>query len=164
MLFAVSPKVSTRRRASPGPACGGSDSATRHSRRSLRMTRKSVKPGHALTKLAAILARVKPQRPLLIALAMAVGLVLADGSVVVLALPEIYRDFDVSVTAVTWVLVAFNLVLAAAAVPAVRAAACPGLAAAAVPATLAARRLGPARATAVGLTVFAGGSLACALS
>ena len=50
------------------------------------------------------------------ALAGAVGLVLADSSVVVLALPEIYRELDVSVSAVTWVLVAFNLVLAVAAV------------------------------------------------
>ena len=48
--------------------------------------------------------------PLRRALAVAVGLVLADSSVVVLALPEIYRELDVSVTAVTWVLVAFNLV------------------------------------------------------
>ena len=51
------------------------------------------------------------------ALSIAVGLVLADSSVVVLALPEIYRDFNVSVNAVIWVLVAFNLVLAVAAVP-----------------------------------------------
>ena len=51
------------------------------------------------------------------ALSVAVGLVLADSSIVVLALPEIYRDFNVSVNAVIWVLVAFNLVLAAAAVP-----------------------------------------------
>ena len=43
---------------------------------------------------------------------------LADSSVVVLALPEIYRELDVSVSEVTWVLVAFNLVLAIAAVPA----------------------------------------------
>ena len=56
------------------------------------------------------------------ALSVAVGLVLADSSVVVLALPEIYRDFNVSVNAVIWVLVAFNLVLAAAAVPAALAA------------------------------------------
>jgi predicted MFS family arabinose efflux permease len=68
--------------------------------------------------------------------------------VVILALPEIYRDFDVSVSAVTWVLIAFNIVLAAAAVPG----------------ALVARRIGPARATAAGLTVFAGGSLACGLS
>jgi len=82
------------------------------------------------------------------ALAAAVGLVLADSSVVVLALPEIYRDFNVSVNAVIWVLVAFNLVLAAAAVPA----------------ALAARRLGPARATSAGLAVFAFGGLLCGLS
>ena len=52
------------------------------------------------------------------ALAVAVGVVLADSSVVVLALPEIYRELDVSVSAVTWVLVAFNLVLALSALPA----------------------------------------------
>jgi hypothetical protein len=66
--------------------------------------------------------------------AIAVGLVLADSSVVVLALPDIYRELDVSVTAVVWVLVGFNLVLAMAAVPA----------------SHAAGRLGPARVT-VGL-------------
>jgi MFS family permease len=94
--------------------------------------------------------RAVSRRPeaVVVALAVAVGLVLADGSVVVLALPEIYRDFDVSVSAVTWVLIAFNIVLAAAAVPA----------------ALLARRMGPARATAAGLTIFAGGSLACGLS
>ena len=57
-------------------------------------------------------------RPRLAALALAVGLVLADSSVVVLALPDIYRELDTSVTAVTWVLVSFNLVMALAAVPA----------------------------------------------
>ena len=82
------------------------------------------------------------------ALSVAVGLVLADSSVVVLALPEIYRDFSVSVNAVIWVLVAFNLVLAAAAVPA----------------ALAARRLGPARVTSAGLAVFALGGLLCGVS
>ena len=82
------------------------------------------------------------------ALSVAVGLVLADSSVVVLALPEIYRDFNVSVNAVIWVLVAFNLVLAAAAVPA----------------ALAARRLGPARVTSAGLAVFALGGLLCGVS
>jgi MFS family permease len=82
------------------------------------------------------------------ALTIAVGLVLADSSIVVLALPEIYRDFDASVDAVIWVLVAFNLVLAAAAVPA----------------ALAARRAGPARVTSAGLAVFALGGLACGVS
>jgi MFS family permease len=82
------------------------------------------------------------------ALAVAVGLVLADSSVVVLALPEIYRELDVSVSAVTWVLVAFNLVLALAAVPAAHAAV----------------SLGPARLTVAGLGVFGAASLACGLA
>jgi predicted MFS family arabinose efflux permease len=81
-------------------------------------------------------------------LAVAVGMVLADSSVVVLALPEIYRQLDVSVSEVAWVLVAFNLVLALAAVPA----------------ALAARTLGPARVTVAGLAVFALASLACGLA
>lgn len=84
----------------------------------------------------------------MVALAVAVGLVLADSSIVVLALPEIYRSLDVSVTGVVWVLVAFNLVLALCAVPA----------------AFAARRLGPARATVGGLLVFGAASLGCGLS
>jgi MFS family permease len=68
--------------------------------------------------------------------------------VVVLALPDIYRDLDTSVAAVTWVLVSFNLVMALAAVPA----------------ALLARRIGPGRAAAIGLAVFAGAGLACGLS
>src|SRR5262249_44171804 len=51
-------------------------------------------------------------RPRAAALALAVGLVLADSSIVVLALPEIYRELDASVTAVSWVLISFNLVMA----------------------------------------------------
>lgn len=82
------------------------------------------------------------------ALALAVGLVLADSSIVVLALPEIYRELDTSVAGVTWVLISFNLVMALAAVPAAHLA----------------RRFGPGRAGAVGLAVFAGASLACGLS
>ena len=87
-------------------------------------------------------------RPRVAALALAVGLVLADSSIVVLALPEIYRDLDTSVAGVTWVLVSFNLVMALAAVPA----------------ALIARRVGPGRAAAVGLAIFAGAGLACGLS
>src|SRR6266542_4880365 len=45
MLFAVSPKVSTRSSACPGSSSGTSDSATRHSRSSSRFTRKSVIDG-----------------------------------------------------------------------------------------------------------------------
>jgi MFS family permease len=77
-----------------------------------------------------------------------VGLVLADSSVVVLALPEIYRELDTTVAGVTWVLISFNLVMALAAVPA----------------ALIARRVGPGRAAAVGLAIFAGAGLACGLA
>ena len=86
--------------------------------------------------------------PRLVALGLAVGLVLADSSIVVLALPEIYRSLDVSVTGVVWVLVAFNLVMALCAVPA----------------AFAARRVGPARATVGGLAVFGIASLVCGVS
>ncbi len=89
-----------------------------------------------------------PSRPRLAALAFAVGLVLADSSIVVLALPRIYRDLDTSVAGVTWVLVSFNLTMALAAVPAAHLA----------------RRVGPGRAAALGLAVFAGAGIACGLS
>jgi MFS family permease len=87
-------------------------------------------------------------RPRLAALALAVGLVLADSSIVVLALPEIYRELDTGVAGVTWVLVSFNLVLALAAVPAAHLA----------------RRAGPGRTAAVGLAIFAGAGIACGLA
>jgi MFS family permease len=87
-------------------------------------------------------------RPRVAALAVAVGLVLADSSIVVLALPQIYRELDTSVAGVTWVLVSFNLVMALAAVPAAHVA----------------RRAGPGRTAAVGLAVFAGAGLACGAS
>ena len=82
------------------------------------------------------------------ALGLTVGLVLADSSIVVLALPEIYRDLDVSVSGVTWVLVAFNLVLAICAVPA----------------AVVARGGGAARTTIAGLAVFGAASLGCGLA
>lgn len=87
-------------------------------------------------------------RPRAASLAVAVALILADSSIVVLALPEIYRELDTSVAGVTWVLVSFNLVMALAAVPAAHLA----------------RRIGPGRAAAIGLAVFAGAGLACGLA
>lgn len=87
-------------------------------------------------------------RPRVAALALAVGVVLADSSIVVLALPEIYRELDTSIAGVTWVLISFNLVIALAAVPA----------------ALIARRVGPGRTAAVGLAIFAGAGLACGLA
>jgi predicted MFS family arabinose efflux permease len=47
-----------------------------------------------------------------------VGLVLADSAVVTLALPDILRRFDTTVLGVSWVLTAFNLVLALSMLPA----------------------------------------------
>lgn len=83
-------------------------------------------------------------------LAIAVGLVLADSSVVTLALPDVYAELDVSPSAVSWVLTAYNLVLALASVPA---------------ALLVLRRRGGAVPVAVvGLVVFAVASLLCAIA
>lgn len=81
-------------------------------------------------------------------LAATVGLVLADSSVVTLALPEILRRFDTSVLGVSWVLTAFNLVLAAAMLPAARLV----------------LRGNPAAAWGAGLVAFAAASLACSLA
>src|SRR5687767_1197045 len=80
-------------------------------------------------------------------LALGVGLALADSSIVTLALPNVLREFDVSITDVAWVLTSFNLVLALLAVPA---------------AYIARRK--PREAFAVGVVVFAGASLACGLA
>ena len=80
-------------------------------------------------------------------LGLAVGLALADSSIVTLALPEILGQFDVAITSVAWVLTSFNLVLALVVVPA---------------AYVARRR--PRQAFAFGVVVFAGASLACGLA
>lgn len=72
---------------------------------------------------------------------------LADSSIVTLALPEILREFDTSVFGVSWVLTAYNLVLAAAVLPASRLA-----------------RGAPAEIWGAGLATFALASLAAALA
>ena len=77
--------------------------------------------------------------------ALAVAMVLADSSVVTLALPAILREFDAGVAAVAWVLIAFNLALTLAALPAWRLA-----------------RGRPRAAFVAGSAAFAGASLACA--
>src|SRR5690348_1474851 len=81
-------------------------------------------------------------------LALTVGFVLADSAIVTLALPEILRRLGGTVPQVAWVLIAFNLVLALAVVPA---------------AWVCARR-DPAPLCATGIAVFAGASAACALA
>lgn len=77
--------------------------------------------------------------------AVSVGVVLADSSIVTLALPDVLAQFETSVFGVSWVLSAYNLVFALAVIPAAR---------------LAQRRLG-ATWTA-GLLTFAAASLVCA--
>ncbi len=84
----------------------------------------------------------------LLALAVAVGVVLADSSIVILALPEILAEFDTDVARVAWVLTAYNLVLALAAVPAAHLA----------------RAVPPGRVMAAGLVVFSAASVACAVA
>ena len=79
-------------------------------------------------------------------LAVTVALVLADSAVVTLALPDIVRNLDASVTQVAWVLIAFNLVL--------------GLSA--VPAAMVLARAQPSLVSAVGIATFAGASAWCA--
>jgi len=81
-------------------------------------------------------------------LSVAVAVVLGDSGVVTLALPEILRDFGAQVWGVAWVLIAFNLVLALAAVPAARACV----------------RGNPATATAGGLVGFAAATTVCSVA
>ncbi len=81
-------------------------------------------------------------------LALTVGFVLADSAIVTLALPEILRRLGGTVPQVAWVLIAFNLVLALAVVPA---------------AWACVRRV-PAPLCAAGIALFAGASVACALA
>jgi MFS family permease len=78
---------------------------------------------------------------------LAIGVVLADSSVVTLALPDILSQFDVEVPTVAWVLTSFNLVLAVAAVPAAYVA-----------------RRQARTAFAAGTAVFAGASVLCAFA
>jgi MFS family permease len=80
-------------------------------------------------------------------LGLAVGVVLADSSVVTIALPEILARYQVEIETLAWALTSFNLALALSAVPA----------------ALVARRR-PAPVFAVGAVVFAGASLTCALA
>jgi MFS family permease len=82
------------------------------------------------------------------ALSVAVAVVLADSAIVTLALPDILRELDASVTEVAWVLIAFNLVLALAAVPAARLCV----------------RGDPAVLCAGGVVAFAAASATCALA
>ena len=80
-------------------------------------------------------------------LGLSVGLVLADSSVVTIALPEILARYDVEIATLAWALTSYNLALALAASPG---------------GTLARRRR--SGVFAVGIVLFAGASLACAFA
>jgi MFS family permease len=82
------------------------------------------------------------------AVAIAVAMVLADSSVVVLALPDLLDTFGAGIDRTAWVITAFNAVLAVAAVPA----------------ALVARRYGAGRIAGAGAALFAAASVACALA
>ncbi|HEX8119907.1 MAG TPA: MFS transporter [Solirubrobacteraceae bacterium] len=100
-------------------------------------------------------------------LAIAVGLVLADSSVVTLGLPDVLADFDASPQGVSWVLTGYNLVLALAAVPVARRVARGAARGAAAAGGDVERRAGGrdvASLFAGGLLVFAAASLVCALA
>ncbi len=81
-------------------------------------------------------------------LALTVGFILADSAIVTLALPEILRRLGGTVPQVAWVLIAYNLVLALAVVPA---------------AWVCANR-NPRPWCVAGIVVFAAASLTCALA
>src|SRR4051794_27496306 len=83
-----------------------------------------------------------------ILLTIAAGLVLADASIVTLALPDLLRELDTTVQGVAAVIAVPVAVIALALLPVERIQ----------------RRLGSARIGAIGLTVFAVASVACALS
>jgi MFS family permease len=78
---------------------------------------------------------------------LAVGIVLADSSVVTIALPKILGRYDVEIETLAWALTSFNLALAVSALPA----------------ALVARRR-PMPVFAVGIVAFAGASLTCAVA
>jgi MFS family permease len=61
---------------------------------------------------------MRPRQTILaVALSMAVALAFADASVVALALPDLYAEFDTTIVGVSWVLTTYALVVAVTAVP-----------------------------------------------
>src|SRR3954451_24438871 len=50
-------------------------------------------------------------RVLIVVVALAIALAAADSSVVVLALPDLYGTFDVSIVGVSWTITAYNLAI-----------------------------------------------------
>ena len=88
------------------------------------------------------------RRLLLVVLALAVALAVADSSVVVLALPDLYQTFDVSIVQVSWTITAYNLAIVVGALLV-------------LPVE---RRVRGHVLAGVGLAVFAAASLSCGLA
>lgn len=103
--------------------------------------------GHLESSLGRTSSGPRYGRAVIIVLSLAVGIVLADSAIVTLALPQILRDLHTEVGQVVWVLIAYNLVLALAAVPAARACV---------------RSARTPLAGGIGLVVFAAASAVCA--
>jgi len=57
------------------------------------------------------------QRLVTVLVIAAVGLAFADASVVALALPDLYGEFDTSIVGVSWVLTTYALAVAVTAIP-----------------------------------------------
>jgi MFS family permease len=85
---------------------------------------------------------------LVASVALAVALAVADSSVVVLALPAIYRRFDVSIVSVSWTITAYNLAIVVGAIGALAVG----------------RRARGYVLAGIGLSVFALASLVCGVS
>ena len=77
-----------------------------------------------------------------------VGVAFADSSIVVLALPELLRKFDTSVTGVAWVVTSYNLAVALGSCALV----------------VLARRVAVIRLARVGCALFCGATVACGLA
>lgn len=93
-------------------------------------------------------ARGPAQLALAALLAAAVAVAFADSSIVVLALPELYSELETSIPGVSFVVTAYNLVVAIGAFVLLPLA----------------RRYSPARLVLVGLAVFGAASIGCAAS
>ncbi|MGZ6660315.1 MAG: MFS transporter [Solirubrobacteraceae bacterium] len=85
----------------------------------------------------------------LAALLALVAVAFADSSIVVLALPDLLRQFDVSITSVAWVVTAYNLSLAVVAIAYAR---------------MPSRSRHPARTERIGALVFLAASVGCAVA
>ena len=88
------------------------------------------------------------RRAQLIVVAVAAGLALADSSIVALALPPLLTELETTISGVAAVIGVYTLVLAL------------GI----WPAAWLARRFGPGHVGAIGMLVFAGASIGCAVS